>query len=672
MTDVIEVTERVVEVVDVIEQGLVIQGGGGSTSWNSITGKPTFTDLATSNETDEDIEITDETKGFIRKSPNGTRWRLGVSNSGVSVWTPVVMFMVLAMTLCGAMAQPVTGIGTTTNGTVVTDNTNVLTWSNAFAFTNGADSTTRTNLFGSDIPLVTDTNNNVISGRSGALEFTNEIQIGGGAFLNGSGIFYVDANGTGVNFEESRMIGAYGSALFDWSVPNNLTLNVPLSWDNTSNAATTRTNLNLGGTNTPTFAGLTLTTLTNATGPQVVLADTNGTVTTGSVPSGAAPDGAVLTAVSGSSAFNSGLTIGTNSAVSIGTTSNSYQLNVQSSNSTWTSGILNTSTSASGEGLVVLFPNMASNTTRAIFFGGSALSSHNGFGINFVNTASGNSSNAIAFNFFGANNLLFMRANRRAGFNTSSPDAALEINSATGQNLRLTWNDSDGGATNFTDFLQQSNGVLRISNSANLIHISSVTASNVTVTTLTNATGPNLVLASTNGTLTTGSVPSGGAPEGAVLTVVSGSSAFVPRPRFFARQATNSPADVNTTQFLTNGVTLTVSNVPAGIYQLRGYIALDGGAQKEFGLLVPHNTVSPRAVFGSASTGTVIVAFNPSTNMIFATDGAAGTRIQTIFGIVATTNTGDVTLRGRATVTNSTNPYILADSFLELLPVPAP
>jgi hypothetical protein len=397
MTDVIEVTERVVEVVDVIEQGLVIQGGGGgSTSWNSITGKPTFTDLATSNETDEDIEITDETKGFIRKSPNGTRWRLGLSNSGVSVLTPVVMFMVLAMTLCGAMAQPVTGIGTTTNGTVVTDNTNVLTWSNAFAFTNGA-------------------------------------------------------------------------------------------------AATTRTNLGLGANNTPTFATLTLTTLTNATGPNLVLASTNGQLSTGSVPSGAAPDGAVLTALSGSSAFNSGLTIGTNSAVSIGTTSNSYRLNVQSSNSTWTSGIFNTSTSASGEGLVVLFPNMASNTTRAIFFGGSALSSHNGFGINFVNTASGNSSNAIAFNFFGANNLLFMRANRRAGFNTSSPDAALEINSATGQNLRLTWNDSDGGATNFTDFLQQSNGVLRISNAANLIHISGIPATNTGL--------PSGVLWNSNGTV---------------------------------------------------------------------------------------------------------------------------------------------------------------------------
>jgi hypothetical protein len=274
MTDVIEVTERVVEVVDVIEQGLVIQGGGGSTSWNSITGKPTFTDLATSNETDEDIEITDETKGFIRKSPNGTRWRLGVSNSGVSVWTPVVMFMVLAMTLCGAMAQPVTGIGTTTNGTVVTDNTNVLTWSNAFAFTNGADSTTRTNLFGSDIPLVTDTNNNVISSRAGALVFSNAIGVGADVVLTASGL---DAVGFGsyFSFEENALrIGVIGDGT-----------NV-FSWDGATaamtfgNPATTRTNLGLGGTNTPTFAGLTLTTLTNAT-PQVAVIAEDGTVGAG-------------------------------------------------------------------------------------------------------------------------------------------------------------------------------------------------------------------------------------------------------------------------------------------------------------------------------------------------------------------------------------------------------
>lgn len=39
---------------------------------------------------------------------------------------------------------------------------------------------------------------------------------------------------------------------------------------------------------------------------------------------------------------------------------------------------------------------------------------------------------------------------------------ALEINSTTGNDLRLTYNDSDGGATNYTDFLVSSNGSLTI------------------------------------------------------------------------------------------------------------------------------------------------------------------------------------------------------------------
>lgn len=37
--------------------------------------------------TNADIEITDSTKGLILKSPNGTRWRMTINNSGVPVFT---------------------------------------------------------------------------------------------------------------------------------------------------------------------------------------------------------------------------------------------------------------------------------------------------------------------------------------------------------------------------------------------------------------------------------------------------------------------------------------------------------------------------------------------------------------------------------------------------------
>ena len=43
-------------------------------------------------------------------------------------------------------------------------------------------------------------------------------------------------------------------------------------------------------------------------------------------------------------------------------------------------------------------------------------------------------------------------ANGNVGIGTTAPDAALEINHATGDNLRLTYNDADGSATTYTDF----------------------------------------------------------------------------------------------------------------------------------------------------------------------------------------------------------------------------
>lgn len=48
------------------------------------------------------------------------------------------------------------------------------------------------------------------------------------------------------------------------------------------------------------------------------------------------------------------------------------------------------------------------------------------------------------------------------GFNTTAPDRALEINSATGNNVRLTYNDSNGTAANYADFLVSSAGILTI------------------------------------------------------------------------------------------------------------------------------------------------------------------------------------------------------------------
>lgn len=48
------------------------------------------------------------------------------------------------------------------------------------------------------------------------------------------------------------------------------------------------------------------------------------------------------------------------------------------------------------------------------------------------------------------------------GINTWGPDKSLEINSASGACLRLTYNDDDGSATNYTDFSVSSAGALTI------------------------------------------------------------------------------------------------------------------------------------------------------------------------------------------------------------------
>jgi hypothetical protein len=110
--------------------------------------------------------------------------------------------------------------------------------------------------------LVTDTNNQVISGRAGALTFTNilrppSISWAAGETLDATGWTSGEYD-RGFNFETGVMSG-------EWSFSS-----------------------------APTIS-----TLTNATGPTLVLADTNGTLTTGSVPSGGAPEGAVLTVVGG-------------------------------------------------------------------------------------------------------------------------------------------------------------------------------------------------------------------------------------------------------------------------------------------------------------------------------------------------------------------------------------
>ena len=73
-------------------------------------------------------------------------------------------------------------------------------------------------------------------------------------------------------------------------------------------------------------------------------------------------------------------------------------------------------------------------------------------------------------------NIRNIRTIGNLGINTSSADKQVEINSSTGDCLRLTYNDADGTATNYTDFLVSNSGDLTLTPSGTSINISSALA----------------------------------------------------------------------------------------------------------------------------------------------------------------------------------------------------
>ena len=151
---------------------------------------------------------------------------------------------------------------------------------------------------GQNIGLVTDpSNNSVISGRVGALTFTNGINVNDtqitDAGLSWAGVPRID-------LEQAAILDEEGNVTASWGYSNtSFNFSQPFSF-NTGVATLSATALGLGTSNTPAFAGLTLTTLADTNGPNLVGSTTSGQLTNlSSVPSGGAPEGAVLTVVGG-------------------------------------------------------------------------------------------------------------------------------------------------------------------------------------------------------------------------------------------------------------------------------------------------------------------------------------------------------------------------------------
>jgi hypothetical protein len=87
-------------------------------------------------------------------------------------------------------------------------------------------------------------------------------------------------------------------------------------------------------------------------------------------------------------------------------------------------------------------------------------------------TSAGANDDNLRFFNNGSENMR-LTATGSLGLGTTAPDKKLEINSATGDCLRLTYNDNNGSATNYVDLLVSSDGNLTITPSGGNLNISS-------------------------------------------------------------------------------------------------------------------------------------------------------------------------------------------------------
>jgi hypothetical protein len=206
--------------------------------------------------------------------------------------------------LCGRSLAQTEALVTDTNGTVISGRTNAtITWSNAFNWNNSTNAATTRNNLGLRLLALTNTNNN---------NFRNGIQLGVGDTVNFNGLNLSNAGSAlnvGIPTENIYVTGGLLTATLETNVAYLNGEGLFFETNNTVGPSNSRASLNLATTNTPTFAGLTLGGLTNAS-PRVAILGTNGAVSAGSVPSGAAAVGSDLQADgSGGSVFVASRTV---------------------------------------------------------------------------------------------------------------------------------------------------------------------------------------------------------------------------------------------------------------------------------------------------------------------------------------------------------------------------
>ncbi|OGE67294.1 hypothetical protein A3J16_06340, partial [Candidatus Daviesbacteria bacterium RIFCSPLOWO2_02_FULL_39_13] len=161
------------------------------------------------------------------------------------------------------------------------------------------------------------------------------------------------------------------------------------------------------------------------------------------------------------------------------------------------------------------------------------------------------------------------------GIATTTPAKALDINSATGVNLRLTYNDSDGSAVNYTDFSLSTAGALTLTGSA--------------ATLADGATAEKTFLTLTPGTITlTGPTQVTSVMDTSIITgatIAATNAATIDRATGLSVTA---PID-STNATLTNSSALTIKDITsgAGVLTTLSGIYLEpmtGGATNNIGI----------------------------------------------------------------------------------------
>jgi len=135
--------------------------------------------------------------------------------------------------------------------------------------------------------------------------------------------------------------------------------------------------------------------------------------------------------------------------VGIGATSPTRKLEVVANTSQeYAASITNQNNSGSWRGaLLSLFPNLSNGQNGAIFYGGKALNTYEGFGINYNHVSPSNANNYVSFNFYGLDNILTFNASGLVGIGTTTPNNLLNIYSGGGFDKGITITNLGSGSS---------------------------------------------------------------------------------------------------------------------------------------------------------------------------------------------------------------------------------